>query len=76
MAVDWYTNKHTVEKGDHGSSFEYQCGPFLRSLKMLRGPMRCLKEFQDEMVLSTITKPLISGAGRLAFTVQRRPQEI
>ena len=33
VAEDWYTNLQTFDKGGHGSSFDYQCGAFVRSFK-------------------------------------------
>ena len=36
VAVDWYTNPHTVDNWGHGYSSEYQRGSFLRSLKRLK----------------------------------------
>ena len=34
VAVDWYTDRHAVANGGHGSSLQSQCGTFLRSLKI------------------------------------------
>ena len=34
VAVDWYTNPHTVDNGGYGSSLEYQHGGLLRSFKI------------------------------------------